>query len=284
MNVMENNYKASIENLKMQDQLINTAYVNELNKYDVFMKNVLENVCEMIKSMHSEYFDNVIKNEYDNVKLLINAKYNYETLNKKSYDEFIKKIETLYEEFKEKANNSLNNYLEDINKFLNDTYEFISNGIKKLQESLQNEQEVRSFHAKLAEVLNEEVNVTKSYEKEYYEKERNDFEYIDSQVKDYEDTKNELEKENEEENKVHNQKNQEIDDEVASYYEKQDLAAKDIDKEYEGLVLKEQEEAKAKILEYENNCAVNTDTIKKEKVENTNQIEKDYLTAIKLLK
>ena len=284
VNVMENNYKASIENLKMQDQLINTAYVNELNKYDVFMKNVLENVCEMIKSMHSEYYDNVIKNEYDNVKLLINAKYNYETLNKKSYDEFIKKIETLYEEFKEKANNSLNKYLEDINKFLNDTYEFISNGIKKLQESLQNEQEVKSFHAKLAEVLNEEVNVTKSYEKDYYEKERNDFEYIDSQVKDYEDTKNELEKENEEENKVHNQKNQEIDDEVASYYEKQDLAAKDIDKEYEALVLKEQEEAKAKILEYENNCVVNTDTIKKEKVENTDQIEKDYLTAIKLLK
>ncbi|MCR5422716.1 MAG: hypothetical protein K6E74_03685 [Bacilli bacterium] len=66
VNVMENNYKASIENLKMQDQLINTAYVNELNKYNVFMKNMLENVCEMIKSMHSEYFDNVIKNEYDN--------------------------------------------------------------------------------------------------------------------------------------------------------------------------------------------------------------------------
>ena len=284
INVMDNNYKAIYENLKMQNKLINNAYVEELNKYDVFFKNVLDNICEMIKSMHNEYYDNVIKNEYDNIKLIINAKYNYETLNQKSFDEFIQKIEKVYEEFKEYVNSSLNNYLESINTFIDDTYTFVSNGIKKLQENLLNEKEVNEFHEKIFNLLNDEIELSKKYEKEYYEKERNDFPYIDSQIKDYEDALQNTNKENEQETNVHSVKDKEIDDEVKAYYEKQELAKQTIDKEHEEEVSRLKEEANNKKLEFENNCNLSNEAIKKEKLENIDQIEKDYLTAIKLLK
>ncbi|MBP5408397.1 MAG: hypothetical protein J6Y42_04600, partial [Bacilli bacterium] len=168
INVMDNNYKAIFENLKMQNKLINNAYVEEMNKYDVYFRNILDNICEMIKSMHQEYYDNVIKNEYENIKLIINAKYNYETLNKKSYDKFIQELEKLYEEFKGYVEKSLNNYLDNIKKFIEDTYEYISNGIKKLQESLSNEKEVNEVHERIFNALSLEIEESKKYEKDYY--------------------------------------------------------------------------------------------------------------------
>lgn len=284
INVMDNNYKAIFENLKMQNKLINNAYVEEMNKYDVYFRNILDNICEMIKSMHQEYYDNVIKNEYENIKLIINAKYNYETLNKKSYDKFIQELEKLYEEFKGYVEKSLNNYLDNIKKFIEDTYEYISNGIKKLQESLSNEKEVNEFHERIFNALSLEIEESKKYEKDYYEKERNDFPYIDSQIKDYEDALAETNKENEEETNVHSAKDKEIDDEVKAYYDKQELAKQTIDKEYEDEVSRLKEEANNKKMEFENNYNASNDAIKKEKLENIDQIEKDYLTAIKLLK
>ena len=284
INVMDNNYKAIFENLKMQNKLINNAYVEEMNKYDVYFRNILDNICEMIKSMHQEYYDNVIKNEYENIKLIINAKYNYETLNKKSYDKFIQELEKLYEEFKGYVEKSLNNYLDSIKKFIEDTYEHISNWINKLQESLSNEKEVNEFHERIFNALSLEIEESKKYEKDYYEKERNDFPYIDSQIKDYEDALAETNKENEEETNVHSVKDKEIDDEVKAYYDKQELAKQTIDKEYEDEVSRLKEEANNKKMEFENNYNASNDAIKKEKLENIDQIEKDYLTAIKLLK
>ena len=284
VSVIGSNYKAFNDTNILGAKLIKDAYVLENDKYNVYLNNILENVKNMIISLTSEYFENVVKTEYENIKLIVNAKYNYETLNGKSYDSFIEKINKLYESFKENVTRNMAKHIEEINKLIGDAKEYINGLIENVKVIIKSDNEEEDFNQKLYEILNEEVENTSLFEKEAYEKERNSFEYIDANIKAYQDSLEDAEKENNEISLKHSEEDEKIDEEANLYYAKKEEEKAKINEEYLNEVKKIEDECASKNKELEDIALANFEQIKTDKINNCKQIELDYTTAMNLLK
>ena len=284
VNVMESNYNAYNETLKLGTNLIKDVYVQDLDKYTIYLENIFKNLCSMIISLHEEYINTSINIEYENIKLIINAKYNYDTLNKKSYEEFINKLNTLYDTFKENMNSSLQKHIEKIESLFQNANSYIENMISSIKESLAKDDILVSFHEELAHILSDEINNTKVFEKDAYEKELISFEFIDSQIKDYNDTNAMCDEENKNINAEHSKKDLQIDEEVNNYYALKDSESKKIDEDLSEEINNICESYNLKEQEFENNYNIAISSAISEKENNVKQIELDFKTAMNLLK
>ena len=284
LSVMDKNYDAFNETQKLGSKLIKDVYVEEYNKYSTYLNEIIKNVFNMLIDLNNEYFDKVVTSEYENMKLLLSAKYNYEALNKKSYEEFINKLDALYNSFKEDVVNASKKHEEEINSLIKEANDYINSLFERMKNSLKEENVTDKFYENLYKLLKEELDNTKKYESDAYEKELNDFPYINSHIKDYEDSVAQANQENKEITDEHKLKDEEIDKEVNAYYQVKDEEKAKIEADYQSDIASITNECSSKCALLEQECAKQSDIIKEEKIANCKQIEIDFTTAMSLLK
>ena len=284
LDVMKNNYAAFNETQKLGSKLIKDIYVEEYNKYSVYLNEIIKNLFNMLITLNNEYFDKVVSSEYENMKLLLSAKYNYETLNKKSYDEFLNKLDALYNSFKEDVVKASKKHEDEILNIITEANSYINSLFERMKNSLREEDVVDKFYEKLYNLLNEELDDTHKYEDSAYEKELDDFPYISSHIKDYDDAVAAANAENQEITSVHKLKDEEIDKEVNEYYKLKDAEKEQIEADYQADVNAIESECASKCSALEQDCINQSNVIKEEKIASCKQIEIDFTTAMNLLK
>ena len=181
-------------------------------------------------------------------------------------------------------NSSLQKHIEKIESLFQNANSYIENMISSIKESLAKDDILVSFHEELAHILSDEINNTKVFEKDAYEKELISFEFIDSQIKDYNDTHAMCDEENKNINAEHSKKDLQIDEEVNNYYALKDSESKKIDEDLSEEINNICESYNLKEQEFENNYNIAISSAISEKENNVKQIELDFKTAMNLLK
>ena len=284
ISVQEKNYSAFIETINMGTKLTNDYYVAELDKFTEYLHKVLSGMSEMLTNFYTEYFNNVVRIEYENVKLLLNAKYNYETLNKMPYENFLVELENLYNSFKENAVSSLKKHTEEIESMINDTKEYVNKMMEKLKKSLSEESCVYTYHKSLEAALNKYLEAEKQFENDAYKQELVNFPFIEAELKDYDNAVSEMNKENEEVVKKHEDLDAALDNDIKNYHDAKEAESANFDKELQDEIAAINKEKADKILEFENKYNEEVNNIKLEKEKMDLEIEASYNEAMKLLK
>ncbi len=284
MKVMDSNYKAVYETLKLSDLVIDNNYIDELKNIRSLFGEFIEFTFINISALHQEYITKEIESEYDVIKLFINAKANIDVLCKKDYKAYASRLEDLYNKFKQESAEKAHEFENKLDELYDKVVEFI-NSIFASLEGIWKDSDMRSkYHKELSDLFSVGVDENIKYQKDYYEHELNTFEYVDNVLNKYNDALSSSNKENDDTSKNHEQVDKEISDNQVAYNSQKEKELADIDSEMQALI-KEINDDALKQKEEINNTLNTTVTNINTKLENDKkEIEDDYNTELNLLK
>lgn len=272
--------------------LVNTAYNasvlslnSDLDSVCNFINSFLENSFDVINNLYQEYVNSTINYEYETLKIFLNCKYGFTSLNGYDYNQMLEKVNKLFEEFKEDEVKSFELFKNEILKVYEALTKNVKESIEKVKEIAKVKSEnIKKYHDELEKIFRDNLSASINHSKEAYaNEEKANLDFKNETDKLASDDLKMCNDETTRINQEHEQINTEINNDVNAYNEKIKQAKADIEneriaaqkeienssKEYiESLKNKKKEE----ILEINNKYAA-----KKE------QILVDYKTQLELL-
>lgn len=284
VNVMTNNYNAFDETLKLGTLLVNNSYVEQIEAFNVYLNTVFDHALDLFILLHDEYVNNVINSEYETIKLFINAKYNYESLCKRDFKADLDRVNELYNKFTEGMKNNALVYNEKVKALFENLKVNLESLIKDLKNIWNETNLIDSYHNDIQNELKLIVSKTCEYLNKSYEDENNSFNYVDEQVKKYDDAVDLANNENKAMEEEHKNTENVINDDINKYHQEQENVRDSYKtelKENIELIEKETDEVNNSYVEEMKQTLVNIDN---KKLNDTKEIEEDYKTQMNLLK
>ena len=284
VNVMANNYKAFDETINLGTTLINNTYFEQIDLYKDYLDKLVDHVLSLFVILHEEYLNNVINNEYETLKLFVNAKYNFDSLYRRDFSEDCDKLNSLYNKFVEgmKANSLV--YNEKVSALFNELKVNIATLVNNIKEVWNGTSLTNSYHNSIKEELSALINRNNEYLNDSYDKESQSFAYVDEQVKKYDDTLLNTNSENKAMEEEHKAVEEVIDADINAYNESQAKVRENIDLELKSAILNIEDECEKVNDSYALELKNTLENINDKKINETKAIEEDYKTQMNLLK
>lgn len=284
VNVMNSNYNAFNETISLGTVLINNTYFEQIDAYKAYIENVFDHALSLFILLHDEYVNNVINNEYETLKIFVNAKYNYEALCRKDFKEDCDKLEELYNKFVLEMKNNSNAYNEKVENLFKELKNNLESLINNLKNVWNETNAVQKYHEDIKNELAALINKTNDYLNTSYKNEHNSFAYVDEQVKKYNDALSNSDKENQDMALEHKNTEDTIESEMAKYHELKEAERENIKAELSANIEAIKEECKQINESYVLEMNQSLENINLKKINETKAIEEDYKTQMNLLK
>lgn len=282
--VMDNNYKAFDETLKVGTVLLNNVYFEQIDAFKVYLHNGINHAYSLFVCLHDEYVNNVIANEYETLKLFVNAKYNYEALCHRDFSVECNRLNELYEKFVNDIKVKSNIYNERVQTLFDNMTETVNSLIESIKSIWNETNIIDSFHLNIRDELNNIIASSNKYLDDSYLKESNTFVYVDEQINKFNNTMDYTSKENNDMALEHKSVEEIVENEMNVYHQEKENERQNIANELKDLILKEEEEAKNNEKSYVDDMNSSLQNIALKKANDIKEIENDYKTQMNLLK